>query len=631
MKDNTQNLAVAMSSRAGPDVHETTPSDFIDKYNNAIVENENTAQHEEDMDEGGPSGSDMIEDRVDDLPESGVAIGNVEPQMVSEIDTDMKKTSDRSEEIEKLRETHKEKIAEQKEKIATKTTEVAEIDFVIVSLEETLKAQGNERMNTDPSDTDKFNKVTSDIESTIQKLVLQKDNTKNQKAKIGKYKKEIRKLLEISTEEYKQFKKERSEAAKTKHDEDKKIEKDALAESTSRRKREEDDAKKKLKEQNRKLAPPRKPVLVRKVGAADRRSTDMTPKYVNELLARQKALKDVPYPEFIRTRSDAEDFLAPFDNPPPTAIRIIVDHANTRNKKRNVQAFRNLEQYGLIDQVFWHDFVVKIQRQKFMDKEKVNKCFDTFPINENIHAEGKTADQDRNDVDVNALKAVLENIFVLETYEINELVKYIRNDVMKVSETSKKTSSQLVQYAPKTIKQLCRELHQCRIDYSVKSRDQYAWCINVLKSMSDLMYQMQTEVDFTIDLTVDCPRNKTIEDCENCWFNGSYDSMKAAAALSAQEAAAARKGKNETKKLDPESDEENEHVDKKHRPNHQPGPSSSRDKPLGEFPYSSSDSSSDDENRLHRRNRKIEATKVHKKKPEEMRLELINATKPNIE
>ena len=47
MKDNTYNISVTMSSRARPDVHEPTPSDFTDEYNDAMVENENTAQHEE--------------------------------------------------------------------------------------------------------------------------------------------------------------------------------------------------------------------------------------------------------------------------------------------------------------------------------------------------------------------------------------------------------------------------------------------------------------------------------------------------------------------------------------------------------------------------------------------------------
>ena len=191
--------------------------------------------------------------------------------------------------------------------------------------------------------------------------------------------------------------------------------------------------------------------------------------------------------------------------------------------------------------------------------------------------------------------------------------------------------------------------------------------MNVLKSMNDLMDQMQNEVDFAIDLMVECPQNKTIEDCENCWFNGSYDSMKAAAALSALAAAAERKGKNETKKLDPGSDEENEHVEKKHRPNHQSEPSSSskpgsapkpdsdsdsdeenahvdkthrpnhqpepssRDKSLGEYPYSSSDSNDECESdRLFRRNWKDEETEKHMKKKEDIRLQLINATAPNL-
>ena len=582
------------------------------------------------MDEGGPSGGDIVEDRVDDLQESGVAIGNVEPQMVSEIDTDMKKTSDRSEEIEKLRVTYNEEIAKQKGKIAIKTTEVTGIDNTIVSLEQILRAQETERINTDPSDTDKINKVTSDIERTMEKLVLQKDNTKNQKAKIGKYKKEIRKLLKISTEEHKKYKKDKTQAAKTKHDEDKKMEKDAIAEITSRRKREEDDAKKKLKEQNKKTAQPRKPVEGKRFATADRRSNDMTSKYLSELLTRQHAVKDVQYPEFLQTPSDSVINPAFFESVTPKLTQIIIDHANTQNKDKNVHAFRNLTQYGLSDQVLWHDFFVKIKRQKFMDQEKVDKCFGIFPIDENIHDEGKKLMQYRNEVDVNALKAMLENIFVLETYEIKELVDYIRNDVMKIEETFKKKSSQLVQHAPKNLKQLCRELHQYRFDYVVMSLDQHNWYTNVLVSMSDLMDQMQNEVDFTTNLLFECPENKTIEDCENCWFHGSYNLMKAAAGASTV-AVAERKGKNEKKKLDPGSDEENEHIEKKHRPNHQPGPSASRGKPLGEFPYSSDNSESEEENRLNRRNEKDVATEEHKKKKEEIRQQLINATKPNIE
>ena len=172
-----------------------------------------------------------------------------------------------------------------------------------------------------------------------------------------------------------------------------------------------------------------------------------------------------------------------------------------------------------------------------MNDDKIDTCFEKNPVHASTSEEIKKSHQKSVDVDVKALKTVLKNIFVLETYEIKELVQYIREYVMDVdSACAHKESKDMVKNAPGTLKQLCRELHQLLIDSAMKDDKSHDdWVRGVLHSISDVMEEMLNAIDFETDLKEKYPFDMTVEDSANCWFGGSYDSMKAAAHAAAAE------------------------------------------------------------------------------------------------
>ena len=429
---------------------------------------------------------------------------------------------------------------------------IKEMQPSLIGLERDLDVEMKRRSGTDNEDM--LQKINENIQSILTCQLHTKADYNRAMAGKNRKQKSVRGLRGINEAEYQADRTKKQREEKQRKTETNKTEMSENKTENERKRKDKADALRTMKAKviKQEEGPKKESGNANKKTPADKRAKNNTERSVTELKARQ-ACKKFEREPFVRSESDATDFIDSVRDTTETksvSMRKIVDHANARNKLGGLQAFRELEQYNLTEQVKWRDFQVKIKRQKYMDKERIDSCFCKFPRDTKKTDAAINIMEARNEVDVKALKAMLENIFILEAQEIEQLHVYILGEIVNHKDQPIETSSNaIVSTAPKNLKILCRNLHQYRTDHVAWGTSEHMWFTAVIIAMAKLMWEMLLEVDFVTDLLVEVPTDKKIANSENCWFNGDFDAMVAATSkVTPNKRTPGKQKQNQTKK-----------------------------------------------------------------------------------